>query len=410
MGLRVAVAGGGLGGLCLAQGLRQGGVDVTVYERDDALAVRRQGYRLHLDARAGMALARCLPQELLELFLATCGSPSRRMTVVSEKLKVLHEQSYDQSNDSFAPATLATSADRQTLREILAAGLGERLVFGHELAHYDIDARGVGLQFTNGQQASADVLVGADGVNSAARAQYLPDAVVTDSGGRCIYGKTPLVPEALEVLPEPLEQGFMAVVGGQVGMATGMMRYRQRPDKAAAAIAPSVQLSPAEDYLMWAVSADQRQFTEPVERLAEMTPAELHTVAAGMIRKWHPSLRRLQELADIDETFLVRIRTSTPVAAWSASRVTVLGDAIHAMSPARGSGANTALQDAGVLCRALTDPVPSDDTALLIAIGGYQEQMREYGYAAIAASQQAMAEMGARHNRLLFWLYRNLGH
>ncbi|HEY1000139.1 MAG TPA: NAD(P)-binding protein, partial [Streptosporangiaceae bacterium] len=54
--LRVAVAGGGLGGLCLAQGLLKAGVDVTVYERDAQLAGRRQGYRLHVDARAGLAL------------------------------------------------------------------------------------------------------------------------------------------------------------------------------------------------------------------------------------------------------------------------------------------------------------------------------------------------------------------
>ena len=44
-GLRVAVAGGGLGGLCLAQGLGKAGIDVTVYERDAQLAARRQGYR-----------------------------------------------------------------------------------------------------------------------------------------------------------------------------------------------------------------------------------------------------------------------------------------------------------------------------------------------------------------------------
>ena len=60
-GLRVAVAGGGLGGLCLAQGLLKAGVDVTVYERDAQLAARRQGYRLHVDARAGLAAAGLLP-------------------------------------------------------------------------------------------------------------------------------------------------------------------------------------------------------------------------------------------------------------------------------------------------------------------------------------------------------------
>ena len=59
MGLRVAIVGAGLGGLCLAQGLLREGVEVTLYERDVSLDGRRQGYRLHLDARAGLALARC---------------------------------------------------------------------------------------------------------------------------------------------------------------------------------------------------------------------------------------------------------------------------------------------------------------------------------------------------------------
>jgi 2-polyprenyl-6-methoxyphenol hydroxylase-like FAD-dependent oxidoreductase len=74
---RVAVAGGGLGGLCLAQGLVRAGVDVRVYERDSAPDVRRQGYRLHMDARAGLALDVCLPPELFRLFLATASRPSR---------------------------------------------------------------------------------------------------------------------------------------------------------------------------------------------------------------------------------------------------------------------------------------------------------------------------------------------
>jgi 2-polyprenyl-6-methoxyphenol hydroxylase-like FAD-dependent oxidoreductase len=85
------------------------------------------------------------------------------------------------------------------------------------------------------------------------------------------------------------------------------------------------------------------------------------------------------------------------------SRVTVLGDAIHAMSPAAGSGANTALQDAAQLCRALTGPADGDLTA---AIGQYEHRMREYGYAAVAASAKAEAERGTLRNPLLSWFYR----
>ena len=131
-GLRVAVAGGGLGGLCLAQGLLKAGADVTVYERDARLAVRRQGYRLHVDARAGLALEQCLPPESFAVFQATCGDASRRLTVVSERLRILSEQRLNEHSraDPYAPATLSTSVNRQTLREVLAAGLDGRLAFG----------------------------------------------------------------------------------------------------------------------------------------------------------------------------------------------------------------------------------------------------------------------------------------
>ena len=64
-----------------------------------------------------------------------------------------------------------------------------------------------------------------------------------------------------------------------------------------------------------------------------------------------------------------------PVPGWEPGRVTLLGDAIHAMSPARGSGANTALQDAGVLCRAPAGAAPGRP-ALIAAIGDYETQMR----------------------------------
>jgi 2-polyprenyl-6-methoxyphenol hydroxylase-like FAD-dependent oxidoreductase len=395
-GLRVAVAGGGLGGLCLAQGLLKAGVDVTVYERDAQLAARRQGYRLHVDARAGLALEQCLTPGSLALFQATCGDASTRLTVVSERLRVLNEQRRTGSADPYAPATLSTSVNRQTLREVLAAGLDGRLVFGCELAGYEAGPDGVRLNFAGGRQAEADLLVGADGVGSTVRGQYLPAATPADTGKRCIYGKTPLAD--LDRLPSALWDGFTAVIGGAVGMATGPVRFRERPERAAP------WLSPAGNYLMWAVAADRGRFGVTDERLSAMSPAELHALTAKLIRTWHPDLRALHARAAVDETFLVRIRTSPPVPPWPPSRVTVLGDAIHAMSPARGSGANTALQDAALLCRTLTGA----DGDLTAAVGEYERQMRDYGYAAVAASSQAEAETGMRHNRLMFWLYRRM--
>ena len=431
----MAVAGGGLGGLCLAQGLLKAGIDVTVYERDADLAVRRQGYRLHVDARAGRALEQCLPPESFAVFQATCGDASTRLTVMSERLHIMSEQRLSEQGsagsgaDPYAPATLSTSVNRQTLREVLAAGLDGRLVFGSELVRYEAGQDGVRLHFADGRQAEADLLVGADGVNSAVRRQYLPAAEAVDTGKRCIYGKTPLRAGAVDRLPSALQTGFTAVIGGRIGMATGLVRFRQRPEQT------GFGLSPAGDYLMWALAADRRHFGVPDERLTAMAAAELHALAAKLIRTWHPDLRALLAEAAIEETFLVRIRTSRPVPPWPPSRVTVLGDAIHAMSPARGSGANTALQDAALLCRALTGAAGTEATGpqeprrpaagteatgtgteatgnrsadLLTAVGDYEKQMREYGYAAVAASSQAEAETGMRHNRLMFWLYRRM--
>lgn len=404
--LRAAIAGAGLGGLCLAQGLLRAGVDVAVYERDAGLAGRRQGYRLHVDARAGLALEACLPPELFTAFQASCGQPSTRLTVVSERLRILNELTTSEpAGDRYAAATLSTSVNRQTLREVLAAGLDGRIVFGTEVTRYEASGNGVRVHFADGRHADADLLIGADGVNSAVRRQYRPDAEAADTGGRCIYGKTLLRGRALDRLPRAMQDGFTAVVGGKIGMATGLVRFRNRPEQVTGADSAPVRLSPAEDYLMWGLTGDRQHFGVPDEELTEMNPAELHAHSARLIRTWHPDLRALHAMADIEETFLVRIRTSPPVPAWPPSRVTVLGDAIHAMSPAGGSGANTALQDAGLLCRTLTKAA-ADGTDPVSAIGDYEEQMRVYGTAAVAASSQAEAERGVLHNRLLSWLYR----
>jgi 2-polyprenyl-6-methoxyphenol hydroxylase-like FAD-dependent oxidoreductase len=194
------------------------------------------------------------------------------------------------------------------------------------------------------------------------------------------------------LVPGAMRDGFTAIIGGAVGVAAGLVQFREPPAAAG--------LSPAGDYLMWAVSGRQARFPA---RVGELDPAGLHQVAARMLRGWHRDMRALVARAEVDETFLIQVRTAEAVPAWPASRVTVLGDAIHAMSPARGSGANTALQDAALLSRTLLG-ARDYGADLVAAIGSYEEQLRAYGFAAVAASRAAEAATAVRRYPLLRWL------
>ncbi|RBQ20677.1 hypothetical protein DP939_06220 [Spongiactinospora rosea] len=72
---------------------------------------------------------------------------------------------------------------------------------------------------------------------------------------------------------------------------------------------------------------------------------------------------------------------------WETTRVTLLGDAAHAMSPAAGAGAGHALRDAAALTAALTRGGP-----LIPVLRSYEQEMIASGFAAVRAS----AANGAR--------------
>jgi 2-polyprenyl-6-methoxyphenol hydroxylase-like FAD-dependent oxidoreductase len=393
--VKVAVVGAGIGGLCLAHGLLRAGADVTVYERDESLQSRSQGYRLHLDA--GAALYACLPPDLYELCVATSGRPSTAVAVITRRLRSLRRIEVRPPADPLDPATLSTAVNRQTFREILAARLDGVLRFGRTCTGFEQDPGGVAIHFSDGSRAEAEILVAAEGVSSPIRRRYLPHARLEDTGVACVFGRTPLTGQTRPLVRAPLSDGFTAVVGSAVGMAAGLLDFREPPQQAARRLAPDVRLSPAQSYLMWAVTASADQFAERLDGLA---PAELHAVALRTIRRWHPDLRQLVALASVPETSLVAIRTAVPVAPWPPSRVTLLGDAIHAMSPAGGSGANTALRDAALLASELGAAARGEKSPVQ-AVGDYERQMVDYGFAAVRASRRAEPGTTARRGALV---------
>ena len=85
----VAVIGGGIGGLTLAQGLRKDGISVAVYERDLAVTSRLQGYRVHINPAGSRALHGCLPPHLFDAFDRTCGASGRALHFLTEHMDTL---------------------------------------------------------------------------------------------------------------------------------------------------------------------------------------------------------------------------------------------------------------------------------------------------------------------------------
>ncbi|MFN7096980.1 MAG: NAD(P)-binding protein, partial [Gammaproteobacteria bacterium] len=82
MAIKIAIVGGGIGGLALAQKLKKAGVEFNVYERDASSDDRLQGYRVHLSPEADRALSECLPTKLYDLFIKTSGVAKRKQAVL----------------------------------------------------------------------------------------------------------------------------------------------------------------------------------------------------------------------------------------------------------------------------------------------------------------------------------------
>jgi 2-polyprenyl-6-methoxyphenol hydroxylase-like FAD-dependent oxidoreductase len=121
-------------------------------------------------------------------------------------------------------------------------------------------------------------------------------------------------------------------------------------------------------------------------------------LALEMTPHWHPNMRRLFELSDPGSAFSIKIRTSDPLEPWDSSNVTLLGDAIHTMTPGQGVGANTALRDAALLSRHLT-AASEGFVSPLEAIADYEAEMVPYGFARVADS---LAQNGTSSSHPLY--------
>ncbi|GAA1705572.1 FAD-dependent oxidoreductase [Streptomyces yatensis] len=356
---RIAIVGGGLGGLTLARVLHVHGIASTVYELDASATARDQGGSLDMDPESGQRAL--LHAGLLEEFRPLSRPEDGELRLLGKDtavgLRIPAREPGDADEGEERP-----EIDRRALRDLLLGSLPEGTVrWGHKVRAVALGAAGrPALTLSDGRTVEADLLVGADGAWSRVR-RLVSDADPVYSGVSFVDCLLHDVDARHPAVAELVGRGTMFALADEkalVAQRNGGNRIRVY----AAAKAPEE----------WSRSG----LIDPAD------PAAARKRALDLFPDWDEGLRAL--IAESDGPLVPRSIHALPVGhRWErVPGVTLLGDAAHLMSPFAGAGANLAMIDGAELALALAT---HDD--LETALNAYETPM--FPRAEEAAAQSA---------------------
>ncbi|KAI9930161.1 hypothetical protein ASPWEDRAFT_48314 [Aspergillus wentii DTO 134E9] len=372
----VLIVGAGLGGLCLAQALKKHNIPFRVFEKDEATDFRAQGYRIRITQHGYDALESSLSPKILSLFEKTCPE-----MVIGGGAR-LDANGNTLSGPGGPPPGIgkAFTVDRGTFRRVLMTGIEEFVSFGMQFERYSLREDGVRAHFQDGSIIDGGLLVGADGVRSRVRKQLIEQFYILDTGMRIVYGKTPLRADLEAALPADCLRGMSLVVDESDARKT-LLLEPIRFDRS-----HQLPFALPENYVYWVLLAHTSAMSIPDDELLRLKNDESADLAVRLTQHWTPALRVLFEQQDRAQTSTLRISSAPPdLPIWESSRVTLLGDAIHAMPPTAGMGANTALRDAADLARRLAAAGEMLDAKV---IREYEDDLRSFAKQMIELSWQ----------------------
>ena len=393
---KVMIIGAGTGGLCLAQGLKADGIAVEVFERERTPADRQGGYKLTISPTGNRALKECLPESVFQKLVQSSARVSQGVSFLDERLKPL--LTIDLPNTDLGSVDCARPISRIALRQVLLEGLDDIVHFGKKFVCFDDTPEGqVTARFEDGTTTTGDLLVGADGANSYVRARLLPYTRRVETGVMAVSGKIGLNEEVRAVTPSAIFRGPTLMLGPRGSfLFANAMEYEDAdasvPGSCPQANGGAVPSDDREEYVMWGFSARRERFAPFLNRDSSNAEA-LKTMVLTLMKDWDPGLRWLIQNSSAISTFSVK--TAVPVPAWETRNVTLLGDALHNMTPFQGMGANAALRDAAALRRVLVS-VDHGESPLLESLATYEREMIEYGFRAVRAS---LANMRLVHSK-----------
>jgi salicylate hydroxylase/6-hydroxynicotinate 3-monooxygenase len=382
--LSIAVVGAGIGGLAVAATLRRLGMEARIYEQAQRFAHIGAGIQMMPNS---MKVLRRIGVE--ERVRRSSFAPHSHLNRVWDTGEVTRELPMPEGLYG-APYLCMHRAD---LHEALVSAPPAGVIhLGHKLVGLDQGSSTVTLHFADGSRATADIVIGADGVHSVVREALAgPDAPIHK--GRIAYRA---------VFPAELMKGYD--IGPSRTKWWGPDRhivvYYTKPDR-------------SEVYFVTSVP-EPAGWVTPESWSAKGDVVELRRAYEG----FHPDVRAVLEACPDCHKWAILERE--PLASWSRGRVVLLGDAAHPMTPYMAQGGATAIEDAAVLARCLVEARGRDiegalrryeahrkpRTSLIQAISSANTWMREgnsdtawlYGYDAWHADLDRPADCAAKRS------------
>ncbi|KAI0906005.1 putative monooxygenase [Ustulina deusta] len=379
----VLIAGAGLGGLALAQALRKQGISYEIFERD----------RNERERRPGLAIGLHHILDDLEASTPDDLPPIASLSNLLPLTKYHPECVYYDPEKPNQPkigvrgdeSGWVVRAARHRIIEWLETHIPVQ--YNKQIVNIEEANDKVKIYFQDGTSAEGDILVGAEGARSATRKHILGEDPVRAPPVGIITGRCTLKGEELE---EQLRLGHslflvdMNSINGSPMMLLVTL-VEVYPDgesgKFAWALIWPDEGPTKEDFWVYKAPA-QKQYDFVVEKTKDLSAEYLTTVKRSDPQTTIP-VRRLYTL----------VLDSMPT-----GRITLLGDAAHAMTPFRGEGGFHAISDALNLARAIGKIDKDDIENIKEVFGAYQVEMLERGRQAAKLSEEALSkkrELGA---------------
>jgi 6-hydroxynicotinate 3-monooxygenase len=314
---RIAVVGAGLGGMTVAGFLQRGGFSVTVYEQ--APAFSRIGAGIILSANVTKVLRRLgLERMVVDIGIKADCYISRAWDTGETMYKI----EFDAESEARFGGPYA-NIHRGDLHAVLEKGVAPgSIAFNHRLVALDETRDAIGLVFDNGARVEADIVIGADGVNSKVR-------------------------EYLLGVESPR---YIGMAAHRAIFPTAALRGFKIPDC-------TKWWGPDRHILVYFMTSRR----DEVYVIGVVPRARWESEAA-----WLPSSREelFEGFGDFHADLLRVLEATTDVTVWpifdrerndrwSGGRIVLLGDACHPMRPFMAAGGAMAIEDAAILSRCL---------------------------------------------------------